>query len=341
MKLFLTLTFFCASILANAAGKDSTINYSLPDSVKAIQFMAEVTVKNMNRPKRFRAGISTNVGQLYLSEYKGKRSISFEMHELSRTSSTGINVKDVGFGSFYYAYNWQEGKTYKLMIAIAFDSAAQRCLSSAYFFHPEENKWKFIGTRRHAFYRNKLEDLAVFTDGHKKSTGSVIAGDTWCQRMNGSWKNLKDGNASPPVINYYGHADSVMQRQTDDKIIADSIAKGKTDAVKNIDGVYYAIMKEGTGRQVAVTDTVVAFYKGYLFTNGEVFDQTKEKPATFPLNRLIKAWQLGLPLIKAGGKIKLVIPSDLAYSIRTRSAKIPPNSILVFEIEVVETKAAQ
>ena len=67
-------------------------------------------------------------------------------------------------------------------------------------------------------------------------------------------------------------------------------------------------------------------------------DQSKEKPAIFPLKRLIKGWQIGVPLLKVGGKIKLVVPSDLAYSIRTRSAKIPPNSILEFEIEVLDAK---
>ena len=100
-------------------------------------------------------------------------------------------------------------------------------------------------------------------------------------------------------------------------------------------------MKEGTGKQVSVNDTVVAYYKGYLFNDGLVFDQTKDKPATFSLKRLIRGWQIGLPLCNVGGKIKLVIPSDLAYSIRTRAAKIPPNSILVFEIEVVEVKSPQ
>jgi len=75
-----------------------------------------------------------------------------------------------------------------------------------------------------------------------------------------------------------------------------------------------------------------------LFSDGTVFDQAKDKPATFPLKRLIRGWQIAAPLVKVGGKIKIVIPSGLAYSIRTRAAKIPPNSILVFEIEVVDAK---
>jgi FKBP-type peptidyl-prolyl cis-trans isomerase FkpA len=160
----------------------------------------------------------------------------------------------------------------------------------------------------------------------------------WCQRTNGSWKNMKDDEQTAPIINLFGHIDSVWQRQADMQVISETIATGKIDVKENAGGVYYKMLKEGTGRQVSVTDTVVAFYKGYLFNNGLVFDQTSDKPATFPLKRLIKGWQVGVPLCKVGGKIKLVIPSDLGYSIRTRAAKIPPNSILVFEIEVVDTK---
>jgi FKBP-type peptidyl-prolyl cis-trans isomerase FkpA len=62
---------------------------------------------------------------------------------------------------------------------------------------------------------------------------------------------------------------------------------------------------------------------------------------TFLLKGLIKAWQLAVPLVKTGGKIKLVIPSGLAYSMRTRGAKIPPNTILEFEIEVLDAKTVE
>jgi FKBP-type peptidyl-prolyl cis-trans isomerase len=103
-------------------------------------------------------------------------------------------------------------------------------------------------------------------------------------------------------------------------------------------GVYYNVLREGTGSSVSVTDTITVFYKGYLLKDGTVFDQTYEKPATFPLSRLIKGWQLGLTQAKLGSKIQLIIPSGLAYSIRSRSQLIPPNSVLVFEIELLSLK---
>jgi len=146
-------------------------------------------------------------------------------------------------------------------------------------------------------------------------------------------------NAQVPVINLYDNADSIAQAIADKQAIYDAVKAGKLDTSSSKDGLYYKIEKEGTGSNILITDTVVAYYKGAVL-NGEVFDETKEKPARFPLSRLIRGWQIGLPLCRAGGKIRLIIPSGLAYSIRTRSPRIPPNSVLVFDIEVVEAKKA-
>ena len=98
----------------------------------------------------------------------------------------------------------------------------------------------------------------------------------------------------------------------------------------------HKILKEGDGAAVTVNDTLVINYKGQLL-NGFVFDQTKDKPATFPLKRLIKGWQIGLPFCKQGGKIRIIIPSALGYSIRNL-AVIPPNNVLIFDIEVLAIK---
>ncbi len=140
-----------------------------------------------------------------------------------------------------------------------------------------------------------------------------------------------------PVIDLYKNADSAVQTAKEKQAIFAAIAAGKLDTTGSVNGVYYKILKEGTGRNVLLSDTVVAFYNGSIL-NGEIFDQTKAEPATFPLARLIKGWQIAVPMCKVGGTIRLIIPSAIAYSIRTRSAKIPPNSILVFDIEVVSVK---
>ncbi len=149
---------------------------------------------------------------------------------------------------------------------------------------------------------------------------------------------MKEEHLFPQVMSLTGHLDSIWQRQQDMMQIEESFVVGKTDALKNERGFYYSLLKEGAGKQISAEDTIVVHYKGYLFPDASVFDQTKDKPASFPLKRLIKGWQVALPLRKVGGKIKMIIPSDWAYSIRTRSAKIPPNSTLVFEVEVLEAR---
>lgn len=148
---------------------------------------------------------------------------------------------------------------------------------------------------------------------------------------------LRNGSGTAPVIDLYRNADSALQAAADYRLMAEMIAGGKLDTTGSAGGVYYKLLKEGTGRQVRITDTVTVYYRGSLL-NGEVFDQTKDKPATFPLPHLIKGWQTGLPMCRVGGKIQLVIPSHLAYGIRSRSSKIPVNSVLQFEIEVVDAK---
>jgi FKBP-type peptidyl-prolyl cis-trans isomerase FkpA len=81
--------------------------------------------------------------------------------------------------------------------------------------------------------------------------------------------------------------------------------------------------------------TVTIHYVG-RFIDGRVFDSSRERnePATFPLNRLIKGWQEGVPMMRVGETWEFFIPSDLAYGDRNRDP-IPPGSALYFEIELI------
>lgn len=150
---------------------------------------------------------------------------------------------------------------------------------------------------------------------------------------------LKRNNSSKtPVIDYTKDADSLAQANKDIAAINEAVKTGKIDTTGSIESVYYHILSQGTGEYVSVTDTVTVHYKGSLLSDGSIFDQTRDKPATFPLRRLIRGWQLALPKCRVGGKVRVIIPSAQAYGIRTRSKDIPPNSILVFDIEVLESK---
>jgi len=102
-------------------------------------------------------------------------------------------------------------------------------------------------------------------------------------------------------------------------------------------GLKYVVMKEGDGKSPSATDNVTVHYTGRL-TDGTVFDSSVERgtPATFPLNRVIPGWTEGLQLMKEGGVTVFYIPSPLAYGEQGAPGAIPPNSDLIFEVELIQ-----
>jgi FKBP-type peptidyl-prolyl cis-trans isomerase len=105
--------------------------------------------------------------------------------------------------------------------------------------------------------------------------------------------------------------------------------EGKVEALQIVDEV------TGTGAEVKAGDTVTVHYKGTLATTGVKFDSSYDRgePITFSLSQVIEGWQKGIPGMKIGGKRRLVIPSSMAYG-PSGTHGIPPNSDLVFEVEL-------
>ncbi|KGD79557.1 peptidylprolyl isomerase [Tatumella morbirosei] len=109
---------------------------------------------------------------------------------------------------------------------------------------------------------------------------------------------------------------------------------------KTASGLLYKVEKEGTGPAPVDSDTVVVNYKGTLI-DGTEFDNSYKRgePLSFRLDGVIPGWTEGLKHLKKGGKIKLVIPPDLAYG-QNGVPGIPPNSTLVFDVELLDIKPA-
>ena len=112
--------------------------------------------------------------------------------------------------------------------------------------------------------------------------------------------------------------------------------KKKEGVVTLPSGLQYKILKAGDGKKPTAEDTVVCQYRGTLI-DGKEFDSSykRNQPATFPVNRVIKGWTEALQLMPVGSKWQLFIPSDLAYGERGAGSDIPPNSTLIFEVELV------
>ena len=101
-------------------------------------------------------------------------------------------------------------------------------------------------------------------------------------------------------------------------------------------GLQYEVLKNGEGNKPKATDTVKVNYLGTLL-DGTEFDSSysRNKPASFPLNRVIKGWTEGVQFMNVGAKYKFYVPSDLAYGARS-TGKITSHSTLIFEVELLE-----
>ncbi len=119
------------------------------------------------------------------------------------------------------------------------------------------------------------------------------------------------------------------------------LSKNKSNAgvITLPDGLQYTVLAEGAGAMPAANDVVSVNYRGTLL-DGTEFDSSYKRgqPAQFPVNGVIKGWTEALQKMKPGSKWKLFIPADLAYG-ENGQRGIPPNSVLVFEVELLSVQA--
>ena len=118
---------------------------------------------------------------------------------------------------------------------------------------------------------------------------------------------------------------------------------GKKEGVVTLPGgLQYQVITEGTGRSPAGNDNVTVHYRGTLI-DGTEFDSSYKRgsPSTFRLDRVIPGWTQALTRMKEGGKWKLFVPAKLGYGKRGAGPRIPPNSALIFEVELVSVQPAR
>ena len=166
--------------------------------------------------------------------------------------------------------------------------------------------------------------------------------------------SLKDGlNGKTPALTPEEMRAAMMLMQTNNqKKMADLASKNKEAGaaflaankskpnIKTLEnGLQYEVLKDAPkGKKATPTSTVTVHYTGTL-TNGEVFDssRTRGTPAEFNLGQVIPGFKFGISLMTEGSSYRLFIPSDLGYGPQG-NPKIPPNSVLIFEVELIKVK---
>jgi peptidyl-prolyl cis-trans isomerase A (cyclophilin A) len=130
--------------------------------------------------------------------------------------------------------------------------------------------------------------------------------------------------------------EAILRAESEAKM--EKLAAGfeKTDS-----GLRYQFIQKGNGKQAEAGKTVAVHYEGSL-ENGKVFDSSypRKKPIEFKLGigQVIEGWDEGIALLQVGDKARFVIPSDLGYGSRGAGGAIPPNAILIFDVELMDVK---
>ncbi|MCX2573249.1 FKBP-type peptidyl-prolyl cis-trans isomerase [Pedobacter sandarakinus] len=132
--------------------------------------------------------------------------------------------------------------------------------------------------------------------------------------------------------------DPVPQYKKDTAAIRAFVVANNIPAVKDPSGVFYQIITPGSGSVTYTGNTrITSDYEGKLL-NGAIFDSTKGTPISFALGQVIVGWQIGIPKIQKGGKIRLIIPSYYGYGNAAQGAALPANSILDFTITLTDVQ---
>lgn len=198
-----------------------------------------------------------------------------------------------------------------------------------------------IGVSTGAGYKENLKTLP----GGEANVDALIAG--FVQAIKGDSTKMTPQAAQTYLQTYFVEAsakEAQKLKEEGDKFLAEN--KTKEGVITTESGLQYKVEKEGTGAKPTANDKVKVHYTGTLL-DGTKFDSSVDRgePAEFGVGQVIKGWTEGLQIMPVGSKYIFWIPSELAYGERGAGQDIKPNSVLKFEVELLdivpETPAAK
>ena len=222
-------------------------------------------------------------------------------------------------------------------------TAPQQAPKNAAFKNDDQQSAYALGASLGRYMENSLKEQEKL--GITLDKDQLIAG---VQDAFASKSKLSDQEIEQTLQSFEGRVKGAAQAKME-KDAKENTAKGEAYATKfakekgvkkTESGLLYQVEKAGAGDSPKDSDTVVVNYKGTLI-DGKEFDNsyTRGEPLSFRLDGVIPGWTEGLKHVKKGGKIKLVIPPNLAYG-KNGVPGIPANSTLVFDVELLDIKPA-
>jgi len=131
---------------------------------------------------------------------------------------------------------------------------------------------------------------------------------------------------------------TTVTQENNTPIKSNTMPEVKKDAVTTASGLQYIELEEGTGATPQTGQTVEVHYTGTL-TDGTKFDSSRDRNTPFKfkigVGQVIKGWDEGVITMKVGGQRKLIIPPELGYGARGAGGVIPPNSTLIFDVQLL------
>jgi len=176
-------------------------------------------------------------------------------------------------------------------------------------------------------------DYDAFKEGFKafnEATETRLTPEVAMEKINAALNKMQE------FQNEQMWADGMRNLEEGDAFLEEN--KNKPGVITQPSGLQYEILSQGDGKKPDTTNTVRVHYEGALL-DGTVFDSSyvRGEPVEFGVTQVIPGWTEGLQLMNEGSIFRFVIPSDLAYGMGG-SGPIPPNSTLVFLVELLEVK---